>query len=137
MAANKIFRFGPVALTTTTTTNILNPGTTTGGTASTATPYDKLRITLRHVRVVNKTNSAAFFALWIGGTGGNAAGTEAIAGGAATVGALNANTGVSVAANSVFDWYGLIPIDTTDFLVGGAGTATALTIQGEGEIGVA
>jgi hypothetical protein len=32
MAANKLVHFGPVALTTTTTTNILNPGTTTGGT---------------------------------------------------------------------------------------------------------
>jgi hypothetical protein len=137
MASNKRFTFGPVALTTTTTTNILNPGTTTGGVASTAAPNDKLQITLTHVRVVNKTGTAAFFALWKGATGANAAGTEVIAGGAATAGALNASTGVSVPANSYVDWYGNLIFTTSDFLVGGAGTATALTLEGEGEIGVA
>ena len=135
MASNKVVRFGPVALTTTTTTNILNPPTLTGGTGLAGTNTASYLI-LRHIRVVNKTNTAAFFALWLGATGANAAGTEVIAGGAATAGALNANTGVSVAANSVFDWYGILRVDTADFLVGGAGTATALTIEGEGEIGV-
>ena len=137
MAANKKFTFGPVALSTTTTTNILNPGTTTGGVASTGGVYANLLIIVRHIRVVNKTNAAAFFALWKGATGANTAGTEFVAGGAATAGALNANTGISVAANSFFDWYGEVPFFTADFLVGGAGTATALTIQGEGELGVA
>lgn len=121
----KPFRFGPVALTTTYTTNILNPGTTTGGVASTSAPYDKLRILLKHIRVVNKTGSAATFRLWVGATGANAAGTEVI------------GYDLSVAANSYFDWYGMLPLDTTDFLVGGAGTATALTIEGEGEITLA
>lgn len=134
MASNKAFRFGPVALTTATTTNILNPPAASGGVgAGSSGQY----IILRHVRVVNKTNTAASFALWLGATGANAAGSEVIAGGAATAGALNVGTGVSVAANSYFDWYGVLRLDTTDFLVGGAGTATALTIQGEGEIGVA
>ena len=135
MASNKVVRFGPVALTTATTTNILNPPTLTGGTGLAGTNANTYLI-LRHIRVVNKTNTAAFFALWLGATGANAAGTEVIAGGAATAGALNANTGVSVAANSVFDWYGILRVDAADFLVGGAGTATALTIEGEGEIGV-
>ena len=135
MASNKPIAFGPVALTTTTTTNILNPPTLTGSTGLHGTNSNTY-ILLRHIRVVNKTNTAAFFALWIGATGANAAGTEAIAGGAATAGALNANTGVSVAANSYFDWYGALPIEAADFLVGGAGTATALTIQGEGELGI-
>jgi len=133
MAANKTFRFGPVALTTTTTTNLLNPPTATGGTnAGSSAQY----IILRRVRVVNKTNAAANFALWLGATGANTAGTEVIAGGAATAGALNAGTGVSVAANGFFDWYGILRLDAADFLVGGAGTTTALTIEGEGEIGV-
>jgi hypothetical protein len=133
MASLKAFRFGPVALTTTTTTNILNPPTASGGVnAGSSGQY----IVLRHVRVVNKTNAAAFFALWLGATGANAAGTEAIAGGAASGGALTAGTGKSVAANGVDDWYGYLRLDTADFLVGGAGTATALTIEGEGEIGV-
>lgn len=133
MASNKVIRLGPVALTTTTTTNIWNPPALTGGTPSnTSNAY----FIIRHIRVVNKTNTAASFALWLGATGGNSAGTEVIAGGAATAGALNAGTGVSVAANSYFDWYGQMRMDVADFLVGGAGTATALTIEGEGEIGI-
>jgi hypothetical protein len=86
---------------------------------------------------VNKTNAAAFFALWLGATGANTAGTECIAGGAATAGALNAGTGIQVAANSVFDWYGYLKLTASDFLVGGAGTATALTFEAEGEVGLA
>jgi len=123
--AGKIFRLGPVALSNTLTTNILNPGTTTGGVASTSAPYDKLRIVLRHIRIVNKTAGAVTFSLYLGATGANAAGTEVI------------GTGYSVAANSAFDWYGMLPFDTTDFLVGGASAATSLTIEAEGEIGLA
>jgi hypothetical protein len=122
---NKPFRFGPVALTTTYTTNILNPGTTTGGVAATSAPFDKTTIILRHVRVINKTGTAATFRLWLGATGANAAGTEII------------GYDLSVAANSYFDWYGYLALTTSDFLVGGAGTATALTIEGEGEVGIA
>lgn len=135
MAANKLLRTGPVALTTTTTTNILNPPTLTGGTGLAGTNTNTY-IILRHIRVVNKTNAAANFALWLGATGANAAGTEVIAGGAASAGALTANTGVTVAANSIFDWFGQIRLDVADFLVGGAQTATALTIEAEGEIGI-
>jgi hypothetical protein len=135
MAANKILRLGPVALTTTTTTNIWNPPTLTGGTGLAGTNTNTYLV-IRHVRVVNKTNAAASLALWLGATGANTAGTEAIFGGAATAGALNAGTGVSVPANSYVDWYGQLRVDVADFLVGGAGTATALTIEGEGELGV-
>jgi len=121
MASNKIFRFGPVALTTTLTTNILNPATAAGGVnAGSSGQY----IVLRHVRIVNKTASAATFSLWLGATGANAAGTEII------------GQGFSVAANSAFDWFGALRVDVADFLVGGSGTATALTINGEGEVGV-
>jgi hypothetical protein len=123
MAANRIFNFGPVALTNTLTTNILNCNITSlaGPVGFTATqPY----IILRHVRIINKTGSAATFSLWKGATGGNTAGTEVI------------GQGTSIAANSSFDWYGIMRLDAADFLVGGAGTATALTIQGEGEIGM-
>lgn len=121
---NKPFRFGPVALTTTLTTNILNPPTLTGGVGA-AQAGSNTRIILTHIRVVNKTGSAATFSLWLGATGANAAGTEVI------------GTAKSVAANDSFDWYGRLPVEVADFLVGGAGTATALTIEGEGEIGVA
>lgn len=121
---NTAFRFGPVALSNTLTTNILNPGTTTGGVASTSAPFDKLYIILTHVRIVNKTGSAATFTLYLGATGANAAGTEFI------------GTALSVAANQAYDWFGRVRLSTADFLVGGASAATTLTIQGEGEIGV-
>jgi hypothetical protein len=123
MAANRLFNFGPVALTTVLTTNILNPNITSvaGPVGFTMTqPY----IILRHIRIVNKTAGAVTFSLWKGGTGGNVAGTEVI------------GQGLSVAANSAYDWYGVMRFDAADFLVGGAGTTTALSIQGEGEIGV-
>jgi len=135
LAANKIIRFGPVALTTTTTTNILNPPTTTGGSGLAGTNSNSYLI-IRHIRVVNKTAAAASCALWLGATGANTAGTEAIFGGAASAGALTAGTGVSVPANSYVDWYGMLRMDVADYLVGGAGTATALTIEGEMEIGI-
>jgi hypothetical protein len=122
MPANKTFRFGPIALSATLTTNLLNPPTTSGGVnAGTSPQY----IILRHVRIVNKTAGAVTFSLWLGATGANAAGTEVI------------GQGQSVPANSFADWYGLLRLDSTDFLVGGASAATSLTIQGEGEIGVA
>jgi hypothetical protein len=124
MASNKTIRVGPVALTTTLTTNILNPQTLTGG-VTTGTSNTATYLILRHIRISNKTGSAATFSLWIGATGGNAAGTEFI------------GTAQSVAANSFVDWYGMVRLDAADFLVGGAGTTLALTFEGEGEIGIA
>ncbi len=123
MASNKIFSFGPVALSVTTTTNIFNTAISSlsGPVGYTQTqPY----AIIRHIRIVNKTGSAATFSLWKGATGGNSAGTEVV------------GQAVSVPANSYFDWYGSMRFDSTDFLVGGAGTGTALTIQGEGELGI-
>lgn len=122
MAANKTFNFGPVAMSNTLTTNILNPPTASGGVnAGSSAQY----IILRHIRIVNKTAGAVTFSLWKGATGANAAGTEVV------------GIGLSVAANSAYDWYGQMRFDSGDFLVGGASAATSLSIQGEGEIGVA
>jgi hypothetical protein len=120
----KPFRFGPIALTTTTTTNLLNPGTTTGGVNSTSAPYNNLVIRLTHLRVVNKTATPATVSLWLGATGGNAAGTEFV---------WSATT---VPANSAIEWFGSVIMTPSDFLVGGASAATTLTLQGEGEISV-
>jgi len=133
MAANKIVRFGPVALTTTTTTNILNPPTTTGGTGVAGTNTNTYLV-IRHIRIANKTTGAASVALWLGATGANTAGTEVVAAGIASAGTLT--NGVSIAANSYIDWYGMLRLDVADFLVGGCGTATACTIEAEGEIGL-
>ncbi len=119
---NAPFKFGPLALTNTYTTNILNPGTLTGGTNSGS--GSNLRIILRHIRIVNKTAGAVTFRLFLGATGANTAGTEII------------GYDTTVAANSFVDWYGILPLLPADFLVGGASAATSLTIQGEGEIGI-
>lgn len=123
MAQNKVMRFGPVALTTTLTTNILNTGAGALVTPPVGYTFTQDYIILRHVRIVNKTGSAATFSLWAGATGGNVAGTEVI------------GTGLSVAANSAFDWYGMLRLDSADFLVGGSNTVAALTFEAEGEIG--
>ena len=123
MAANKIVRFGPVAMSNTLTTNIVNPNVTSlaGPVGFTMTqPY----LIIRHIRVVNKTAGAVTFSLWIGATGANAAGTEFM------------GLGNSVAANSYVDWYGQLRLDAADFLVGGAGASTSLSFEAEGEIGL-
>jgi hypothetical protein len=123
MAQNKVIRFGPVALTTTLTTNIVNPNVTSlaGPVGFTMTqPY----VILRHVRIVNKTAGAVTCSFWLGATGGNVAGTEVI------------GQGLSVPANSYVDWYGLLRLDSADFLVGGASANTSLSFEAEGEIGV-
>jgi len=122
MASNKTFRFGPVALSAVLTTNLLNPPAAAGGVNAGASPQ---YIVLKHLRVVNRTGLAVPFSMWLGATGANAAGTEVI------------GQGQVVTANSSYDWYGLLRLDAADFLVGGAGTANALSISGEGEIGVA
>lgn len=122
MPSNRPFRFGPVALTNTLTTNILNCAISSlsGPVGFTATqPY----VLLRHLRVVNKTGSPVTVSLWIGATGANAAGTEF------------AWQAYSVPANSFVDWHGQIRLDAADFLVGGASASTCLSLQGEGEIG--
>jgi hypothetical protein len=122
MANNKTFNFGPIALTNTLTTNILNPAAASGGVNGGASGQ---YIVLKHIRIVNKTAGPVTFSLWKGATGANAAGTEVV------------GIGLSVAANSAYDWYGIMRLDTADFLVGGASAATSLSIQGEGEVGVA
>jgi hypothetical protein len=121
VAANKTFRFGPIALTNTLTTNLLNPPTAAGGTNGGASAQ---YIILRHIRVVNKTAGAVTCSFWLGATGGNVAGTEII------------GQALSVAANSFIDWFGQLRLDAADFLVGGASANTSLSIEGEGEIGV-
>lgn len=122
MAQNKLIRVGPVALTTTLTTNILN-GNVTSLAGPVGITLTQPVIILKHIRIINKTGSAATFSLWIGATGANAAGTEFM------------GIGTSVAANSYNEWFGQLVLGSADFLVGGAGTTTALTFQAEGEVG--
>jgi hypothetical protein len=122
MAANKTQRFGPVILSATLTTNILNPAAAGAGALGYTASASYMLV--RHIRIVNKTSSAATFSLWLGASAGNVAGTEVI------------GQGLSVAANTAFDWYGQLRLDAADFLVGGSGTASALSFEAEGEVGL-
>ena len=114
-----------VGLTATLTTNILNPGTTTGGVNSTAAPYDKLRILVRQLRIANTTVGALAVTLYRGATGANAAGTELV-------------KAKVVPANDYIDlWYQpWLNFDVAHFLVGGqtSGSTNDLNIQINGEI---
>lgn len=120
---NRPLRAGPVALTTTLSTNILNTAITSlaGPVGYTQTqPY----AILTHIRLVNKASGAANVSCYIGATGASAAGTEF---------AFNQ---YPVPSFSYVDWYGRVRLESTDFLTGGASVATTITFQAEGEIGL-
>jgi hypothetical protein len=116
------FRFGPTALTTS-AANILN-GTVTSwaGPVGVNPALSGVVLIVKRIRIVNKTASAVTFSLFVGATGGNAAGTE-------VVGSL-----MPVAAYATYDWYGFVPLVAADFLTGLASANTSLTIQGEGTV---
>ena len=78
---------------------------------------------IRHIHVCNKTAGAATFTLYIGATGGSAAGTELF-------------NEYSVAADSTFDYYCVLKLLSTEFLTGLASAGNTLTITVEGEQGV-
>ena len=122
MASNKIVRMGPVAMAAS-ATNIVNPPTLTGGTGIANTNTNSYLV-LRHIRLVNKTAGAVTASLFVGATGGSAAGTEFF---------VNAT---SIPANSAIDWYGMLRLEPADFLTGLAGAATSITFEAEGEIGI-
>lgn len=75
---------------------------------------------IRHIHVTNVTGAAVVFSLYIGGTGGSTAGTELF-------------KSKSVEAGATFDYYCAQRMDSTDFLSGIAGSASALVIVVEGE----
>jgi len=124
MAQLKREVFGPVAMSATMTTNIIAPaaaGASAVGYTATAS-----YILINHIRVANKTGSAATFRLYKGATGANAAGTELA-------------FDQSVAANAAVDIYfptGLRLEGTNGFLVGGASAGTTLTFEADGEVGL-
>lgn len=121
MAANKIIKFGPVAITNA-VTNFLNPGTTTGGVNGGAP--QNLYFIIKHIRIINKTAGAVNASLFIGATGGSAAGTEF------------AWSATPVPANSFLEWFGQLRLSVADFMTMLASANTSLVIQAEGEVGV-
>ena len=98
---------GPLALTTVYTTNIYNDAS--------ALVYG----VVRHIHIANKL-LADTWRLYLGATGGNAAGTELF-------------FDHAVGAKAVFDYYLAMKMLSTDFLVGGAATTLTMTITIEGE----
>lgn len=122
MASNKIVRIGPVGLGAS-AANLINPPTVSGG-VGLAGINSSTYLVIRHLRLVNKTSSVQTASLFIGLSGGSAAGTEF------------AFNGQQILANSAVDWYGLVRLDVADFLTGLAGAASAVTLEGEAEIGI-
>lgn len=123
MAANKVIRMGPVAMVTGSTPNLVNPNVTSvaGPVGFTMTqPY----LIIRHIRLVNKTAGAITVSLYVGATAAASAGTEFL------------GTALSIAANSSYDWYGMLRLDVADFLTGSASANTSITFEAEGEIGL-
>jgi len=83
-------------------------------------PASTIYIVIRHIHIANVTAGAVTFTLYIGATGGSAAGTELF-------------KGYSVPANSTFDYYCTKKLVSTDFLSGLASAGSSLTIIVEGE----
>lgn len=83
-------------------------------------PAATIYTVVRHIHVANKTGGAVTFTLYVGATGGSAAGTELFG-------------AKSVAANDVYDYYCNLKMVSTDFLSGLASAATSLVITVEGE----
>lgn len=100
----KVFRAGPMALTTS-SANILNGG---GGNAA-------MRDRIKHIHIANKSSVPVTFDLYIGASTGVAAGTEL-------------EKAVTIGANGVFNEYYDCPITSTEFLTGLASANTSLTI---------
>lgn len=118
---NKSLRVGPVAMANA-AANIVN-GAVTSLAGPTNVTLTQPVITLKHIRIVNKTGGSVTASLFIGATGASAAGTEF------------AFSATPIPANSYVDWYGNLRLESTDFLTGLASAATSLTFQAEGEVG--
>lgn len=78
---------------------------------------------IRHIHVANVTSGAVTFTLYVGATGGSAAGTELV-------------KALSLPASLTWDFYCGLRMDSTDFLTGLASAGSSLTITVEGDLNV-
>ena len=76
---------------------------------------------IRKMHFANKTGAAVTIRIYVGATGGSASGTELY-------------FDYSIAANSEFNVYGALRLDSTDFLTGLASSANAIIVILEGEL---
>lgn len=118
---NRKIRFGPTAIPTS-ATNMINTTITSlaGPVGFTATQPKAI---IKHIRVINKDTVARTVSMYIGATGGSAAGTEFL------------GTAISVPANSYIEWYGELELLSADFLTALASAVTTLVFVAEGDIG--
>jgi len=110
--ADKNLNVGPLALTTTLTTNVYAGA---GGSAL-------IEDLIVQMRISNKTGAVAKWTLYKGATGANAAGTEI-------------GVGQAVPANDYVDIYFTpgLKLGVADFIVGGSDTTLALTFMAFGK----
>ncbi len=83
-------------------------------------PNAAVLVLIKHIHIANNTAGAVTFSLFVGATGGSAAGTELF-------------PAKSVAAHDTYDYYCSMLMASTDFLSGLASAATSLIITVEGE----
>lgn len=103
-------------------TKIAGPAYLAASATNIYTPAASTFVTvIRHIHIANVTTGAATFTLYVGATGGSAAGTELF-------------KGYTVSANSTYDYYGALRMTSADFLSGLASAGSTLTITVEGEI---
>lgn len=82
-------------------------------------PASTIVTELTHIHFCNVTALPVLVTLYIGATGGSAAGTEIF-------------KTYTIAANSTYDYFTSTPMASTDFLTGLAGTASAVTVTIDG-----
>jgi hypothetical protein len=132
MAQNKIFNSEPAYIATNSLTSVQGGGNLFNCAVTTLSPQgvgfvaSQPYAILKHIRVNNTlTTSAVVVTLYKGATVSSAGGTQF------------ALSSVSIPAQSYLDWYGQHRFDSTDYLTGYANLPNALTINMDGEIGLA
>lgn len=83
-------------------------------------PASTIYTVIRHIHIANVTAGAVTFSMYVGATGGSAAGTELY-------------KGVSIPANSSVDYWFNLKMLSTDFLTAldGSGASLVITVEGE------
>lgn len=122
MSSNKIIGLGPKAITNA-VTNMVNPPTVSGGTGLAGTNSATYLI-IKRISVINKTATPIVYSMYIGATGGSAAGTEFM------------RAAYTIPPFGRDDFFCCRRLDTADFLTAVASANTSLVFEGAAEIGI-
>lgn len=82
-------------------------------------PASTISTTIQHIHLANVDSAAHSFSLYVGATGGSAAGTQLF-------------EDVTIEANETLDYYCELLMLSTDFLTGSASAGSSITITVEG-----